>query len=178
MPRPYDPRTNDPTLASSCGHQPSRNSTAGSTPWRAWRLVRLCSAAGRSTGCVAMPQPDYRRGGLWQASGTSEKEAVVRLATFNLMSGRSLADGLVDEGRLYRAIAELDADVLALQEVDRDQPRSNGLDLTAVAEAATGAVASRFAATMLGLPEQWRPARDDGVDVGPASRYGVALVSS
>jgi endonuclease/exonuclease/phosphatase family metal-dependent hydrolase len=103
----------------------------------------------------------------------------LRLATFNLMSGRSLADGLVDEGRLYDAIAGLDADVLALQEVDRDQPRSNGLDLTAVAAAATGAVASRFAATMLGLPEQWRPARDDDGDHRPddPARYGVALVS-
>ena len=45
----------------------------------------------------------------------------MRLATFNLLHGRSLTDGLVDSDRLAAAVAALDADVLALQEVDRDQ---------------------------------------------------------
>ena len=55
----------------------------------------------------------------------------MRLATFNLLNGRSLADGQVDLERLRDAVVALDADVLALQEVDRDQPRSHGADLTA-----------------------------------------------
>jgi endonuclease/exonuclease/phosphatase family metal-dependent hydrolase len=48
----------------------------------------------------------------------------VRLATFNLLHGQSLDDGQVRADRLHAAVAHLDADVLALQEVDRDQPRS------------------------------------------------------
>ena len=57
----------------------------------------------------------------------------MRLATFNLLHGRSLTDGLVDPDRLAAAVTALDADVLALQEVDRDQSRSGNLDLTAIA---------------------------------------------
>ena len=43
----------------------------------------------------------------------------MRLATFNLLHGRSPADGVVDPDRLVAAVASLDADVLALQEVDQ-----------------------------------------------------------
>lgn len=63
----------------------------------------------------------------------------MRLATFNLLHGRSLTDGLVDSDRLAAAIGALDADVLALQEVDRDQRRSGNLDLTAIAARALDA---------------------------------------
>ena len=44
---------------------------------------------------------------------------------------------------LARAVRGLDADLLALQEVDRNQPRSHGADLTAVAAEAMGAVDHR-----------------------------------
>ena len=57
----------------------------------------------------------------------------MRLVSFNLLHGMSLSDGRVDRQRICSAVAALDADVLALQEVDRDQPRSGGLDLTALA---------------------------------------------
>ncbi len=63
----------------------------------------------------------------------------MRLATFNVLHGRSLADDRVDRERFAEAIASLDADVLALQEVDRGQERSHRLDLTAVAAEAMGA---------------------------------------
>jgi endonuclease/exonuclease/phosphatase family metal-dependent hydrolase len=43
----------------------------------------------------------------------------VRFATFNILNGRSLDDELVDVDRFAGAIESLDADVLALQEVDR-----------------------------------------------------------
>lgn len=99
---------------------------------------------------------------------------MVRFATFNLMSGRSLQDGLVDPGRVAAAVGKLDADVLALQEVDRDQPRSGHTDLTAVAAAALGAPHALFVPALSGTPGgQWRPAEKD--DTGPA--YGIALLS-
>jgi endonuclease/exonuclease/phosphatase family metal-dependent hydrolase len=100
----------------------------------------------------------------------------VRLVSFNILNGRSLSDGEVDAGRLRDAVKLLDADVLGLQEVDRGQPRSHGLDLTAEAAAAMGGE-GRFAAAILGTPgESWRPARDyDTAATGPA--YGIGLVS-
>ena len=49
----------------------------------------------------------------------------MRLATFNILHGRSSHDGVVDAGPARAtACSALDADVLALQEVDLDQPRS------------------------------------------------------
>ncbi|WP_414638374.1 endonuclease/exonuclease/phosphatase family protein, partial [Actinomycetospora sp.] len=50
----------------------------------------------------------------------------MRLATWNVQHGRSHEDGRVDLDRFAAAVGELDADVLALQEVDRVQPRSSG----------------------------------------------------
>lgn len=76
----------------------------------------------------------------------------MRLATFNLLHGRSLTDGLVDPDRLADAVHALDADVLALQEVDRDQSRSGHLDLTAIAARALDAPHHRFAAAVVGTP--------------------------
>jgi endonuclease/exonuclease/phosphatase family metal-dependent hydrolase len=99
----------------------------------------------------------------------------MRLTTFNVLHGRSPADGSVDVARFAAAVAELDADVLALQEVDRDQPRSHGADLTAVAAQAGGAVAHRFAAALSGLPGAWAPAT--GGEPPGTPLYGVALLS-
>jgi endonuclease/exonuclease/phosphatase family metal-dependent hydrolase len=100
----------------------------------------------------------------------------VRLATFNVLHGRSLDDGLVDPDRFQAAIAALDADVVGLQEVDLDQPRSGGLDLAALAADALGAVAHRFAAAVVGTPGvAFRAAGTPPADGEP--QYGVALVS-
>lgn len=99
----------------------------------------------------------------------------MRLATFNILHGRSPADDEVDLGRFATAVAVLDADVLALQEVDRDQPRSHGADLTALAAEALGAPHHRFAATLAGTPGLWTAATGD---LQPdAAAYGIALVS-
>ncbi|MEV0155610.1 endonuclease/exonuclease/phosphatase family protein [Micromonospora sp. NPDC050686] len=101
----------------------------------------------------------------------------MRLATFNLLHGRSLTDGLVDPDRLTAAVRALDADVLALQEVDRDQSRSGKLDLTAIAARALDAPEHRFAAAVVGTPgEAFRPLTHDDDGHGEPC-YGVGLVS-
>ena len=100
----------------------------------------------------------------------------MRIATFNILHGRSLDDGRVDVDRLAAAVTSLDADVLGLQEVDRDQPRSMGADLTAVAAGAMGAVDSQFVAALSGTPGgTWMAATGDE-QPGSAS-YGVSLLS-
>ena len=100
----------------------------------------------------------------------------MRLATFNILHGRSIDDGVVDLDRLADAIRTLDADILALQEVDRDQPRSHLADLTAVAAEAMGAVAHRFAAALSGTPgATWMAASEN--DLPGVASYGIALLS-
>lgn len=82
---------------------------------------------------------------------------------------------MIDAGRLAAAAASLDADVLCIQEVDRDQPRSAHVDQTAVCAQAMGARAWRFEPAVAGTPgEQWRPF-DQAPTTGRA--YGVGLVS-
>jgi len=100
----------------------------------------------------------------------------VRIATFNLLHGRSLDDGLVDVDRLAAAVKSLDADVLGLQEVDRDQPRSFGADLTAVAAEAMGAPEHQFVAALAGTPGgTWMAAT--GEEQPGSATYGIALLS-
>ena len=100
----------------------------------------------------------------------------MRVATFNILSGRSLTDDQVDVDRFAAAIASLDADVLALQEVDRNQPRSDHTDLTAVAAEAMGAPEHRFVAALAGTPgATWIGA--DGEEQPDAAAYGIALLS-
>jgi endonuclease/exonuclease/phosphatase family metal-dependent hydrolase len=101
---------------------------------------------------------------------------LVRVATFNILHGRSPADGQVDLRRFAAAIERIDADVLALQEVDRDQPRSQLADLTAVAAEAMNAESHRFAAAIAGTPgSTWTAAT--GAEQPGTATYGVALVS-
>ncbi len=107
----------------------------------------------------------------------------LRLATFNLMSGRSIDDGLIAPAQLSAAARLLDADVLAIQEADRYQPRSGLQDqaavMASVMEAATGTVSWRFGETVHGTPGEpgWMPGRG-ALPVGDDSPgFGVALLS-
>ncbi len=100
----------------------------------------------------------------------------VRVATFNILHGRSPADGRVDVERFAAAIRTLDADVLALQEVDRDQPRSLGADLTNIAAEAMRATEHRFVAALSGTPEATWAAATGDEQPGTAA-YGIALLS-
>ncbi len=104
----------------------------------------------------------------------------MRAVTVNLLHGRETATGRVDAEVLAKAIAGLDADVLAVQEVDRFQSRSGGLDQPALIAAAAGAEWWRYAPSVRGTPGpggSWRPVRAaDGLAVdGPT--YGLALYS-
>lgn len=107
---------------------------------------------------------------------------MLRLATWNLLHGRSLGDGsgygTVDAGQLAAAIAALDADVLGVQEVDQYAARSGGVDQAAVVAEAMGARWYHFAPAVVGTPGAagWRRAvaDDDGAG-GP--RYGIALAT-
>jgi endonuclease/exonuclease/phosphatase family metal-dependent hydrolase len=91
---------------------------------------------------------------------------------------------VADDAPLRAAVATLDADVIGLQEVDVDQPRSGSThQVRAVAEA-LDAEHWRFAPSVAGTPGMpgWVEATDEqeqastaGDDVGPL--YGVGLVS-
>jgi endonuclease/exonuclease/phosphatase family metal-dependent hydrolase len=100
----------------------------------------------------------------------------MRVATFNILHGRSPADDQVDVDRFASAVKRLDADVLALQEVDRNQPRSANADLTAVAAEAMDADEHRFVAALSGSPgATWMAATGD--EQPDSAGYGIALLS-
>lgn len=132
----------------------------------------------------------------------------MRIATFNILHGLPVKDGvpesalpedqaaghpvITDMGPFRQAIADLDVDVLAMQEVDRHQARSGFSDQTAIAAEALGAEHWLFAPSVRGTPglahegAAWVAAtteddvrfgvgEDVSADVGP--RYGVSLIS-
>lgn len=113
---------------------------------------------------------------LLPAGGTVVDDAGValRVVSLNLLHGLDMATGQVDTARVAAAVARLEPDVVALQEVDRGQPRSGEADQVGEVAAAVGGHA-RFAAALAGDPARsWEPAFGGDVD-GPA--YGVGLVS-
>jgi endonuclease/exonuclease/phosphatase family metal-dependent hydrolase len=99
----------------------------------------------------------------------------MRVATFNILHGRTVGDG-VDPERLRECVRRLNPDVLALQEVDIDQPRSGRADLTAAAAEAMSAVEHRFVAAISGTPgATWMAAT--GHEQPGTAAYGIALLS-
>lgn len=99
----------------------------------------------------------------------------MRLATFNILHGRTVGDG-VHIDRFRSCVRTLEADVLALQEVDRDQERSGRADLTAVAAEVMGATEHRFVAAISGTPgATWMAAT--GTEQPGTAAYGIALLS-
>ena len=100
----------------------------------------------------------------------------MRLVSFNILNGRTLHDDTVDVRVLADAVRSLDPDVLALQEVDRNQQRSGRADLTAVAAEAMGAPHHRFVAALAGSPgATWTAAT--GREQPEDAAYGIALLS-
>jgi endonuclease/exonuclease/phosphatase family metal-dependent hydrolase len=112
------------------------------------------------------------------------RTAGVRVGTLNLASGRDTTGRSVDAAGLRSALAGVDVDVLAVQEIDVGQPRSHGLSQPAEVAAGLGAVDWRFAPTIAGTPDPFRnwSAVDPPVLTGPDDdptdpRYGIALFS-
>lgn len=92
---------------------------------------------------------------------------MVRLVSANLCSGRRLDGSVATAAELASAVSVLRPDVLALQELDRDQPRSGHLDQAAAA--ASDLDSCRFVATVQGTPGDRR---------GGVGSYGIALATS
>lgn len=104
----------------------------------------------------------------------------MRVATFNLLHGRSIAHGGVDVADLRAALTEIDADVVGLQEVDRHQERSGLVDQTAEAAAVLRAEHWRFVPAVNGTPGRvvsWTTSSDDDGATTTGPTYGVGLVS-
>ncbi|MBK5250619.1 MAG: endonuclease/exonuclease/phosphatase family protein [Actinomycetales bacterium] len=100
----------------------------------------------------------------------------VRVLSFNIQRGRSATGQNTTEAELAAAFDGLESDVVALQEVDRGQPRSGGIDQARVVAEALGLPHVRFAATLEGDVRRAKtsPARWGG-HPGPA--YGLAIAS-
>ena len=99
----------------------------------------------------------------------------MRLATFNI-HGRFPGENRVDPDRLAHSIRTLAPDILALQEVDLDQPATRHADLAAVVAEAMECVDHRFVAALTSTPgARWVEARDGTPLTGPA--FGNALFS-
>jgi endonuclease/exonuclease/phosphatase family metal-dependent hydrolase len=103
--------------------------------------------------------------------------APLQVATWNIFGGRTWDGARVDLDLTLATLRRLDADVVALQEVDRDLPRSGGVDQARVLAEALG-MSFRFAPALLGTPGShgWRPV-DAAVDDPGGPAYGIALLS-
>lgn len=98
---------------------------------------------------------------------------LLRVATLNLCSGRGPDGSHLSSSALAAALSELDADVVSLQEVDRDQPRSGSVDQAAVAADALGATDSRFAPALVGTHEPMTPGTRRSWTASPAVALDV-----
>jgi len=79
------------------------------------------------------------------------------------------------------ALSALDADVVSLQEVDVDQPRSGSVDQAGLAATSLGAADWRFAPALVGTPglvRSWTPSPPVALrEADGVARFGVALLS-
>ncbi len=84
---------------------------------------------------------------------------LLRVLTYNIHGGRG-ADRRLDLARIAGVIAESDADIVALQEVDARRPRSGGVDQAA------------WLADQLGMHAQFGPTIERGDEA-----YGIATLT-
>lgn len=100
---------------------------------------------------------------------------VISLASFNILHGARPADGSVDLDHFADAVRSLDADILALQEVDHHQDRSGDVALTAVAAEAMDAQTSCFMPVLPGRLGE--PGLSQSKGHPDQAGYGIALIS-
>lgn len=75
------------------------------------------------------------------------RAVVMRIATWNIQHLEPYVDGVDSSAEFARALSELNADLVLLQEVDHFQERSGNVDQTAFAASLVGAQHSHFVAT-------------------------------
>jgi endonuclease/exonuclease/phosphatase family metal-dependent hydrolase len=100
------------------------------------------------------------------------------VATWNIFGGRVWDGSRVDLELTVATLRRLDADLVAVQEVDRAQPRSHGADQARQLGEALG-MEWRYAPAMLGTPgspDGWRAPTPGDADPG-GTAYGIALLS-
>jgi endonuclease/exonuclease/phosphatase family metal-dependent hydrolase len=98
------------------------------------------------------------------------------VATWNIFAGRVWDGSRVDLDLTLATLRRLDADLVAVQEVDREQGRSHRADQARLLGEALG-MDWRYAPAMLGTPGQgWRPPVVGEADPG-GTAYGIALLS-
>jgi endonuclease/exonuclease/phosphatase family metal-dependent hydrolase len=100
----------------------------------------------------------------------------MRVATWNLLHGMDVRSRRVDLGAVADGIAALDADVVAVQEVDRELSRSGGVDQIAALTDKLG-WHGVFAPALLGEPvRSWDALPEHSADPGGPA-YGIGLLS-
>ncbi|MGL4172654.1 MAG: endonuclease/exonuclease/phosphatase family protein [Actinomycetota bacterium] len=117
---------------------------------------------------------------------SASSSVILTVSTFNICSGRG-PDGRVDPARFTAAFQQLEADVVALQEVDLDQPRSHRMDQIAIAAEAFGARSWRMQPTLSGtpgapggwqsLPIPYHDGRTSERHRSQSPQYGIGLLS-
>jgi uncharacterized protein YcbX/endonuclease/exonuclease/phosphatase family metal-dependent hydrolase len=118
------------------------------------------------------PEPLHRLG---RGSPRLLVRRSLRVASWNIFTGRTWDGARVDLDLTLALLRRLDADLVALQEVDRDQPRSGRTDQARrLAEAL--AMTWVYAPALLGTPDGWRPPEAGRPDPGGPA-YGIALLS-
>jgi endonuclease/exonuclease/phosphatase family metal-dependent hydrolase len=103
---------------------------------------------------------------------------LLKVATWNIFGGRTWDGTRVDLDLTTAVLRRLDADLVAVQEVDRDQARSQGADQARLLGQALG-MDWRYAPTLLGTPgspDGWRARVPGDADPG-GTAYGIALLS-
>jgi endonuclease/exonuclease/phosphatase family metal-dependent hydrolase len=105
---------------------------------------------------------------------------VLTVATWNIYGGRTWEGTRVDLELTLATLRRLDADLVAVQEVDRDQARSHGTDQARLLGEALG-MEWRYAPALLGTPGNslargWRAPAPGEEDPG-GTAYGIALLS-
>ena len=109
--------------------------------------------------------------------GLQSSFPTLRVSSWNLLNGRSLVDGSATRQTLERGLSrfleEFIPDLLAIQEVDDLQPRSEGIHQTKVIADLMGTEYWHYQPTLFGTPGGEWSTREQA----ESPTYGIALIS-